>query len=427
MKISATTAPDTQAARHVRDRLPTHQGVRKTLLPELRARAFAIANLTDMRRVAKIQETVATVSEGKPWTQAKREIKEELAQSLSEEKAAKNAERIVKEEIFRAISAARYKEMTTESELEQFPYWEYHAVGDQRTRSTHQALDGITLPANDPFWKDHYPPWDYGCRCTVLQISELAAQRKREAKDPKFIEDPERLKKLRKGILEIDGKTTHVFSPRQQAITPAEHADAYRNDPGDLTIRLSQVRDDYLSDTTTDFGKIKVKLFSIFQEKAAAQTVVRDGRPLSVWDWCCESDLRDDAAEARRIMAREARETSFVRLYDSNALYASAKGDIDAVPTDHPDNARYTIFHQHPAAADYMSPADLIGLCNVNCVYSALGVGNTIQRYRLALGARQDVLHRALESERGARPWTKEDFQALIDEGKLIEEEVPNA
>ena len=38
---------------------------------------------------------------------------------------------------------------------------------DERTRETHRAWDGLTLPVEHSFWKTHLPPNDWGCRCYV--------------------------------------------------------------------------------------------------------------------------------------------------------------------------------------------------------------------------------------------------------------------
>lgn len=53
------------------------------------------------------------------------------------------------------------------------PVWEYSAVGDDRTRPSHRALDGVTYPADHPFWDQYYPPWDFGCRCTVIPLPSV--------------------------------------------------------------------------------------------------------------------------------------------------------------------------------------------------------------------------------------------------------------
>lgn len=46
-------------------------------------------------------------------------------------------------------------------------YLVYDAVNDDRTRPEHAAMDGITLPLDHPFWRTHFPPNGWYCRCTV--------------------------------------------------------------------------------------------------------------------------------------------------------------------------------------------------------------------------------------------------------------------
>jgi uncharacterized protein with gpF-like domain len=54
---------------------------------------------------------------------------------------------------------------------EAFPMWQYMAIQDDRTRPEHAALHGLVLPADDPFWYNHTPPWDHQCRCDVVPVS----------------------------------------------------------------------------------------------------------------------------------------------------------------------------------------------------------------------------------------------------------------
>lgn len=52
----------------------------------------------------------------------------------------------------------------------EFPFWKYVAINDSRVRQTHRALHGRIYPANHPFWRLHYPPWDFNCRCDVIPL-----------------------------------------------------------------------------------------------------------------------------------------------------------------------------------------------------------------------------------------------------------------
>ncbi len=49
---------------------------------------------------------------------------------------------------------------------------QYRTAGDSRVRDEHAAMEGITLPADDPFWKSYYPPNGWRCRCTTVQVNK---------------------------------------------------------------------------------------------------------------------------------------------------------------------------------------------------------------------------------------------------------------
>lgn len=56
------------------------------------------------------------------------------------------------------------------------PFLVYTAVLDGVTRPQHAAWGGrggvrIVLPVDHPFWRTHYPPNGWHCRCTVMQMS----------------------------------------------------------------------------------------------------------------------------------------------------------------------------------------------------------------------------------------------------------------
>lgn len=50
--------------------------------------------------------------------------------------------------------------------------YKYVTVGDDRVRESHAALEGTTLPKDDPFWLLFYPPNGWSCRCQAIPIFE---------------------------------------------------------------------------------------------------------------------------------------------------------------------------------------------------------------------------------------------------------------
>ena len=97
-------------------------------------------------------------------------------------------------------SIQRWREIQSTRHL--YPYLVYQTIGDNRVRPHHATLEGITRAINDPFWDRYYPPWDWGCRCSVLRTD-----------NPNRIRDP-----LPKNMPAVDpffeanvGKTGNVF------------------------------------------------------------------------------------------------------------------------------------------------------------------------------------------------------------------------
>lgn len=55
---------------------------------------------------------------------------------------------------------------------ETLPYLQWNLGPSRHHRDQHVAWAGTTLPADDPFWKQHTPPCGYGCKCWLRQISK---------------------------------------------------------------------------------------------------------------------------------------------------------------------------------------------------------------------------------------------------------------
>ena len=70
------------------------------------------------------------------------------------------------------MSYARGQWERIERVAEARPYLRYVTIEDNRRRPEHAAWHGIILRWDHPFWKTHYPPNGWNCRCTIQQLSE---------------------------------------------------------------------------------------------------------------------------------------------------------------------------------------------------------------------------------------------------------------
>ncbi len=100
-----------------------------------------------------------------PWAKFKEKAKELTAEYN---------QRWLKSEYDQTVATANMAEkwegFVREKDL--YPNLKYLTVGDGRVREKHKQWHGLILPITHPFWKEHYPPNDWGCRCNVVQSDE---------------------------------------------------------------------------------------------------------------------------------------------------------------------------------------------------------------------------------------------------------------
>ncbi len=80
-----------------------------------------------------------------------------------------------------AYAAGRHAQLTDPDLLRVRPYWRYLHGGSKDPRPEHLSWDGLVLPADDPWWNEHYPPNGWGCSCKVVAVGP--ADLKRLGKD----------------------------------------------------------------------------------------------------------------------------------------------------------------------------------------------------------------------------------------------------
>lgn len=70
------------------------------------------------------------------------------------------------------VSAARGEWQAIQEVKEMRPYLRYSALLDKRTRPLHASWDGVILPVDHPWWKTHFPPNGWNCRCKAISVDE---------------------------------------------------------------------------------------------------------------------------------------------------------------------------------------------------------------------------------------------------------------
>jgi hypothetical protein len=81
-----------------------------------------------------------------------------------------------------AYNAGRYQRGM--EDLEDEEYFIYRTMRDSRVRSSHAILNGVYLPKDHPFWKDHYPQNGSRCRCLANSASERDIRKLKKAGVP---------------------------------------------------------------------------------------------------------------------------------------------------------------------------------------------------------------------------------------------------
>lgn len=133
------------------------------LADEARALGFTVARVMQMDVLVDIHGAVdKAIKEGETLADFRNrmdEIFETRGWTAPPEFTPWRIETIFRTNVQTAYSTGRYKQMVDQKE--HFPFWEYDAVNDARTRPEHAALDGKVFPADHPFWDTWYPPNGY--------------------------------------------------------------------------------------------------------------------------------------------------------------------------------------------------------------------------------------------------------------------------
>lgn len=374
-----------EAINYIKSKAPVNQRVFYRMLPDIQARAFTVSGINNADVLQAVRDRIADLPAGADWKEVRDDIFQQISPWLVDDKAdAKERERQVAAAYRRAelllrthgfqAYAATHHSLQVE-QMDVFPWWQYQTMEDGKVRPDHAALNGIVLPASSPFWRDHYPPWDWGCRCEVIALSDddvAEIQRADGARDPADAQvlGPEARRRLendgeltranvelidpndpdRKTIIErIPGGKFDVKSPLEKAQTHKEKLSAYVWDPGSLQLPIDRIAERYDDD-----------IWNLFYDQMRSAKLAVGSK--TVWDWLFKPYV-DDAVRDHYSVART-NEMAVILNHRTGATIAKVAGNTDRVVLKRQlDNARengerIVIMHNHPGETG-PSPIDL--------------------------------------------------------------------
>jgi len=316
--LTIETFPNEAAADYIRGKAVADPKNFGNLPDQLKQRAFTVAGIEQLDVLRRMRDIIAKLPEGASWDEAKKELAAEISPFVGgDDKAARaKAEFTLRIHGAQVYAVARHQQQM--GVVDRFPYWQYETVGDSRVRPGHAALDGKVLRADDPWWKTHYPPWDWGCRCIVHALDEEDA--------------------LDIGV--TDGK--QMPTPGRSESFTFDASDA----SGDLDMLVNN-RDD--ADCRA------------FVNMARNYTVNRDdGSECTMWDHMLEHKMKKTANALTALTERDGMERAVVRDFTTGKPIGDViKGDVNSVKPEIPDGRTVCTLHTHPSGDNMPSPADI--------------------------------------------------------------------
>ena len=341
-QLKIETFPNETAVAYIKGKAVADPKNFGNLPNQLKQRAFTVAGIEQLDAVRRIRDAVAKLPEGASWDEAKNEIAEVMSTYTGGDmKAAKaRAEHTLRTQGFQAYAVARHQQQM--ETVRSHPYWMYETVGDNRVRAGHAALDGKVLRADDPWWKTHYPPWDWGCRCVVIALDEEDAQE---------------------------------FGISKSGDMPwPEHSDSYSFDASDAGISL---------DALTK-GRDDADLRLLFN--GARNTTVQrdDGTNETMWDYMLDRHMKTKAERLTSATERDGKERALVLDYMTGKPIGEVTvGDAGNVGMDADARDKdVATLHTHPTGDNTPSPADMLSGFNTGSKAEYIASGKRLRRWQ---------------------------------------------
>jgi SPP1 gp7 family putative phage head morphogenesis protein len=162
-----------QAIDYLKGKLPETTVKWDDLAGPVHGKVFAVAGAASVDLVADIQKSlVDALKNGTTITQFRKDFDATVQKHgwTYKGKRGWRTSVIFDTNMRTAHMAGRWEQL--QANKARRPFLQYRTAGDARVRPQHRMWNGLIFPIDDAFWKTHYPPNGWGCRCTVRAYSQ---------------------------------------------------------------------------------------------------------------------------------------------------------------------------------------------------------------------------------------------------------------
>lgn len=281
-EISAVSRPFKEAVDYFRNKVNLPTKTYRDIQRGTHTKAFVVAGATKEDLLADFRAAIdKAISRGTSLQDFKKDFDNIVKQHGWSYKGSRGwrSKTIYATNIQTAYAAGRYKQMTDPDVLKRRPYWQYLVGDSKKHRKEHLKLNGLILPANDPFWKTHYPPNGWGCKCRVRSLSENDLKRmgRKPDKAPQGSSDVHPDWRYNIGEAAYGNPfAKEVFSKEWENISIVESA-AYKEKNEPLPLRLSDKK--LLSENLSSPSDVKKEIEKVLN----GENLIKDPNGANVY------------------------------------------------------------------------------------------------------------------------------------------------
>lgn len=148
------------------------------LYEELRRNAFTVARAANIQQIEAMRSFIEKQLIGAPGAPAPVLDKRAFIAKFKDQFSEPHLETVFRTNVHSNFEAGKREMLLNPANRSFVKYLRIVTARDFRVRDEHAPLHGFTAPPDDPIWNRVYPPFGYNCRCTVVGVSDRAAERR---------------------------------------------------------------------------------------------------------------------------------------------------------------------------------------------------------------------------------------------------------